>query len=133
MICKNIDIRKMESYNKRAEKIGYTWARFIVIHMNIPFTDIRGKIYGIVGLVACILLMINIFYPLVFSNKDGVYQRGPAYSVFLLFAVFYMLDSLFFLIRLQVAVIMRSQKFWIKRRKQIYFSGNISCWQRIII
>lgn len=79
--------------------IGYTWARFIVTHMNIPFIEMRRKIYGIVGLVACILLVINIFYPLVFSNKDGVYQRGPAYSVFLLFAVFYMLDSLYLYIR----------------------------------
>lgn len=32
---------------------------------------------------------------MVFSNKDGVYQRGPAYSIFLIFAVFYIADSLY--------------------------------------
>ncbi|MGO5542041.1 GGDEF domain-containing protein [Blautia sp. HCP3S3_H10_1] len=75
--------------------IGYTWARFIMTHLNIPFTDTRRKIYRIGGLVACLLLIINIFYPLVFSINDGVYQRGPAYSVFLFFAVLYILDSLY--------------------------------------
>lgn len=75
--------------------IGYTWARFIMTHMDIPFTDTRRKIYRIGGLIAGILLIINIFYPVVFSNKDGVYQRGPAYSIFLIFAVFYIADSLY--------------------------------------
>ena len=75
--------------------IGYIWARFIMTHMDIPFTDTRRKIYRIGGLIAGILLIINIFYPVVFSNKDGVYQRGPAYSIFLIFAVFYIADSLY--------------------------------------
>lgn len=79
--------------------IGYTWSQFIMIHMNIPFTDIRRKVYRAGGLSACILLIINIFYPLVFSVQDGVYQRGPAYSVFLLFAVLYILDGLSLYIR----------------------------------
>lgn len=52
--------------------IDYSWAQFIMTHMNIPFTDTRKKMYRIVALVACILLVINIFYPLVFNSKDGV-------------------------------------------------------------
>lgn len=40
-------------------------------------------------------LIINIFYPIVFSDNNGIYQRGPAYSVFLLFAFLYILDSLY--------------------------------------
>lgn len=75
--------------------IGYTWIQFITTHLNIPFSDTRRKIYKSGGLFACILLIVNIFYPLVFSNKNGVYQRGPAYNVFLLFAVLYILDSLY--------------------------------------
>ena len=75
--------------------IGYSWAQFIMTHMNIPFTDTRKKMYRIVALIACLLLVINIFYPLVFSSKNGIYQRGPAYSVFLFFAGFYILDSLY--------------------------------------
>lgn len=75
--------------------IGYTWAQFIMTHMNIPFTNMRKIIYRIGGLIACLLLIINIFYPLVFSDKGGVYQRGPLYGVFLLFAVLYILDSLY--------------------------------------
>lgn len=75
--------------------IGYTWAQFITTHLNIPFSDTRRKIYRGGGLIACILLIVNIFYPLVFSNKNGVYERGPAYNVFLIFAVLYILDSLY--------------------------------------
>lgn len=53
----------------------------------------KKKIYLTGGLLG-ILLIINIFYPLVFTNKNGIYQRGPAYNVFLIFAIFYILDSL---------------------------------------
>ena len=75
--------------------IGYTWAQFIMTHLNIPFKDTRKKIYRIGGAITCLLLIINIFYPLVFSVKGGNYQRGPLYSVFLLLAVLYILDSLY--------------------------------------
>lgn len=75
--------------------IGYTWTQFITTHLSIPFSDTRRKIYRGSGLIACILLIINIFYPLVFSSQNGVYRRGPAYSVFLILAILYILDSLY--------------------------------------
>ena len=74
--------------------LGYTWARFIMSHLNIPFSDARRKIYRAGMLFACLLLAANAFFPLVFSIGEGGYRRGPAYSVFLLFAVLYILDSL---------------------------------------
>ena len=75
--------------------IGYLWAKFIMVHMNIPFSDIRRNIYRTIGLISIVLLVINIFYPLVFSVSDGRYQRGFAYIIFLIFAAFYILDSLY--------------------------------------
>lgn len=66
-----------------------------MVHMNIPFSDIRRKIYRTIGLISIVLLVINIFYPLVFSVSDGMYQRGSAYIIFLIFAVFYIWDSLY--------------------------------------
>ena len=68
--------------------IGYTWAKFIMAHMNIPFSDIRRKLYRTIGLISIVLLVINIFYPLVFSINGDSYQRGPAYIIFLIFAFF---------------------------------------------
>ncbi len=53
--------------------IGYLWAKFIMAHMNIPFSDIRRNIYQAIGLISIVLLVINIFYPLVFSVSDGRY------------------------------------------------------------
>lgn len=79
--------------------IGYTWSQFIVTHLNIPFTDTRRKVYQTGGIIACILLVINVFRPLVFSVQEGIYQRGPAYIVFLLFAILYMMDGLYLYIR----------------------------------
>lgn len=75
--------------------IGYMWAQFITAHLNIPFTETRRKVYRAGGFIAVVLLIINIFYPVVFSDVDGIYQRGPAYSVFLVLAVMYILDSLY--------------------------------------
>ena len=74
--------------------LGYTWARFIMSHLNIPFSDVRRKIYRAGMIAACLLLAANAFFPLVFSIGEGGYRRGPAYNVFLLFAVLYILDSL---------------------------------------
>ncbi len=79
--------------------IGYMWAKFIMVHMNIPFSDIRRKIYRTIGLISIVLLVINIFYPLVFSVSDGRYQRGSAYIIFLIFAAFYILDSLYLYVK----------------------------------
>lgn len=79
--------------------IGYLWAKFIMVHMNIPFSDIRRNIYRTIGLISIVLLVINIFYPLVFSVSDGRYQRGFAYIIFLIFAVFYILDSLYLYVK----------------------------------
>lgn len=79
--------------------IGYLWAKFIMVHMNIPFSDIRRNIYRTIGLISIVLLVINIFYPLVFSVRDGRYQRGFAYIIFLIFAAFYILDSLYLYVK----------------------------------
>ena len=79
--------------------IGYLSAKFIMVHMNIPFSDIRRNIYRTIGLISIVLLVINIFYPLVFSVSDGRYQRGFAYIIFLIFAAFYILDSLYLYVK----------------------------------
>ena len=79
--------------------IGYLLAKFIMVHMNIPFSDIRRNIYRTIGLISIVLLVINIFYPLVFSVSDGRYQRGFAYIIFLIFAAFYILDSLYLYVK----------------------------------
>ena len=78
---------------------GYIWVKFLVTHMNIPFTAVRKRLYQAIILIACILLIINLFYPLVFSSSDGVYRRGPAYIVFFLFVSFYIVDSLVLYVR----------------------------------
>ena len=79
--------------------IGYLWAKFIMVHMNIPFSNIRRNIYRAIGLISIVLLVINIFYPLVFSVSDGRYQREFAYIIFLIFAAFYILDSLYLYVK----------------------------------
>jgi len=79
--------------------IGYLWAKFIMVHMNITFSNIRRNIYRTIGLISIVLLVINIFYPLVFSVSDGRYQRGFAYIIFLIFATFYILDSLYLYVK----------------------------------
>ena len=79
--------------------IGYTWLDFLTTHLNIPLTDRRKLIYNMGGLISAVLLAVNIFYPLVFRDVDGVYQRGPAYSVFLILAFLYIADSLYLYVK----------------------------------
>ena len=74
--------------------VGYTWVRFLMAHLNIPFGKMRRKIYRVCWGISCLLLLVNIFKPVVFSIGENGYQRGPGYSVFLLFAVLCLLDSM---------------------------------------
>lgn len=59
------------------------------------FDGSNGLMFRTLWIVALVLLIINLFWPLVFSNQDGVYRRGPAYIVFLVFAFFYIVDSVY--------------------------------------
>lgn len=75
--------------------IGYAWARFLTSHLNIEFSNTRRRLYRLGGIAAVLLLILNIFYPLVFRDINGEYQRGPAYGLFLVLAVLYIADSLY--------------------------------------
>lgn len=75
--------------------LGYTWSRFLTTHLNLPFAKPRKIAYRTGGVIAAVLLVINVFYPIVFYDDNGVYNRGPAYGVFLLLAVLYVADSLY--------------------------------------
>ena len=75
--------------------VGYMWVKFLTAHLNIPFSDTRKKIYQGLFCFACICLIINIFYPLVFTAYNNVYERGSAYWVFLVIAFFYIIDSVY--------------------------------------
>ena len=79
--------------------IGYTCSRFIMTHLNIPFTEKRKRIYLLGGCTAVVLLVINLFSPVVFSVRNGIYQRGPLYIIFLVFALLYIIDSLYMYIK----------------------------------
>ena len=75
--------------------LGYAWAQFLITHLGIPFTASRRKVYRLGELVSCLLLILNLFCPLVFSVTDHGYRRGPGYILFLIFALLYILDSLY--------------------------------------
>lgn len=74
---------------------GYMWVKFLTEHLKIPFSKIRKRIY--IGLIifACILLFINLFYPLVFTAEGNVYQRASLYWVFVVIAGIYIIDGAF--------------------------------------
>ena len=65
-----------------------------LVPKTLVFLSGTWLFFGIV-----ILIIINLFYPLVFSNSDGVYRRGPAYIVFYLFVSFYIVDSMVLYVR----------------------------------
>lgn len=55
--------------------IGYLWAKFIMVHMNIPFSDIRRNIYRTIGLISIVLLRVGI-------SQRSVQVHPPVMSVF---------------------------------------------------
>ncbi|MDD6651979.1 MAG: GGDEF domain-containing protein [Eggerthellales bacterium] len=73
---------------------GSLWVFFITEHLGIPFSDTRKKVYGALVGLGITALLLNPFYPLVFSAENNVYKRGPFFWVFLCIAIVYLADSL---------------------------------------
>lgn len=48
--------------------IGYLWAKFIMVHMDIPFSDIRRNIYRTIGLISIVLLPESVKF-ILFCNQ----------------------------------------------------------------
>ena len=75
--------------------MGFMWVKFLTAHLHIPFSDRRKKLYsGLIGF-AFICLLINVFYPIVFSAYGNIYRRTYVYWIFLVIAIFYIVDGLY--------------------------------------
>ena len=75
--------------------VGKLWFDFLVEHINIPVNKaLRGIMNGIFAL-GTLALVINIFYPIVFSAKDNIYERTYLYYIYVIVAGFYMFESVY--------------------------------------
>lgn len=76
--------------------VGYSWICLLTEHLNHKMGPVNLWLVRSVSSVGILLLLANLFYPLVFLiNDDNVYIRGPVYWFYATIQVFYMMDSLF--------------------------------------
>ncbi|MDO4489374.1 MAG: GGDEF domain-containing protein [Eubacteriales bacterium] len=74
--------------------IGSAWVKFLTLHLNIPFSGTRKKVYFVLKTFGFLLLFINLFKPFVFTVEGNVYDRGNGYWIFLGIAIVFIVDSL---------------------------------------
>lgn len=75
--------------------IGPLWVILIITHITGQKVPLRQKIFiALVCLAGFIVLLINVFNPIVFSvGEDHIYQRGDFYYVFYIAEAIFMLDG----------------------------------------
>lgn len=73
---------------------GIYWVRFLISHLGLKMSTIRKNIYIGVFCFGCLCLIINLFYPIIFSVEGNVYQRTFLYPMYVLIAGLSMLDSI---------------------------------------
>ncbi len=68
---------------------GYCWLKFWTSHVRLPMQASRKKIFKALVIFVGAAVVINSFFPFIYSIKDGVYSRMPFYwlypAVFLIF------------------------------------------------
>ena len=66
--------------------VGFGVVTLVSYHLNRKITIVQKIVVGFMITTEALLLMINIFVPVVFSVDDeNVYHRGPTYFVFVVF------------------------------------------------
>lgn len=74
---------------------GIFWVEFIADHLNIQLSRRHQWTLNTLSLFGCICLIINLFYPIVFSAPGNIYKRSTLFWMYLLIAFIHMVDSVF--------------------------------------
>ena len=82
--------------------MGSLWLLLVVRRIYNRKSKVISGIINAVGGVGAVTMIINFFYPILFSvGKDGFYKRGPLYAAYILLAFGQViLASIFFLLGL---------------------------------
>ena len=76
--------------------VGTGMLALIVMHIKKKISRFQYVVVWIITIAETALLVINYFYPIVFSvDENNVYSRGPGYSVYII-AAFYLLGYALF-------------------------------------
>ncbi|MCR4788038.1 MAG: GGDEF domain-containing protein [Lachnospiraceae bacterium] len=76
--------------------VGTGMLALIVMHINKSISRFQYVVVWIITIMESVLLLINFFYPIVFSiDENNVYKRGPGYAVYII-AAFYLLGYALF-------------------------------------
>lgn len=76
--------------------VGTGMLALIVMHIKKKISRFQYVIVWIITIMETVLLVINYFYPIVFSiDENNVYSRGPGYAVYII-AAFYLLGYALF-------------------------------------
>lgn len=73
--------------------IGVFWVEFIADHLNLKFSHKHRWALNAISIFGGICIVINLFYPIVFSVTGNVYQRAPLFWMYFLIAFIHMVDS----------------------------------------
>ena len=80
--------------------VGTGVLAIIVRHINKKISKIQYRTVLVITIIESVLLVINIFVPVVFSiDENNVYRRGPAYVVYIIAAFYLIMYSICVYIR----------------------------------
>ncbi len=80
--------------------IGLLWVSLVGYHLEGKKSRVRRYLYGLTVVPGVLLLLVNLFHPIVYSvNTQNIYARGPLYWFYNFIAAVFILDSVIMYIR----------------------------------
>lgn len=81
--------------------IGAVWLVLVLEHIAGNVSKLHRIIINALNIFALLVLMFNIFYPLVFEVNDNSYSRGPLFFIYVVIELIYIADSIILYIKIR--------------------------------
>ena len=80
---------------------GVLWVKYVAFHLKVRLHRVHVMALKVVTVVGCLLIVVNLFVPIIFSITDNVYERGMLYKIYTLIAALCLLDSVLIYLRVK--------------------------------
>ena len=78
---------------------GVLWIQYVAFHLKIRLHRIHILILKVVTVIGCLLILVNVCVPVIFSITDNVYRRETLYNIYTLMAAVCLVDSVMIYLR----------------------------------
>ncbi|MCF0151225.1 MAG: GGDEF domain-containing protein [Firmicutes bacterium] len=73
---------------------GVLWIKYVSFHLKLRLHPVHTLLLKAITAVGSLLILVNLFVPILFTITDNVYERGMLYKAYMLMAAVCLVDSI---------------------------------------